>query len=274
LSAGRLTAQFLDTADGRIFALLRRPVGEARGCVLVAAPFAEEMNKCRRMLGLLSIELARRGIATLLVDPFGTGDSEGDFEAADWQRWLRDLHDAARWSDSQGAQVTSLLGVRLGCALGAQLASESLAVRSTVFWQPVLEGRRFLDQFLRLRVAASMMESDLKETTADLRRRFAAGESVEVAGYVVSARLAQQLDEVVLERQLNARLGRLDWNEVVRAPDAPAPAPATKVVERARAAGLDVQLHTSAGEPFWATVEIATNAALLERSVSVLAAGA
>lgn len=274
MSASRLTAQFLDSANGRIFALLRRPPGLARGCVLVAAPFAEEMNKSRKMITELCIELARRGVASVIVDPFGTGDSEGEFEAADWERWQQDLRDAARWCATQGLEVSALLGIRLGCALGAQLVNESIAVRRTVFWQPVLEGRRFLDQFLRLRVAASMMEPDRQESTADLRQRFAAGEPVEVAGYVISARLARQLDQVVLERQLSTRLGSLHWNEIVRAADVPPPATATKAVERARAAGLDVTMHAGAGEPFWSTVEIVTNAPLLERTAAALAAGA
>jgi exosortase A-associated hydrolase 2 len=272
LSPETLTARFLDTAGGRIFVLLRRPAGAPRACVLVAAPFAEEMNKSRRMITLLAAQLAQRGVATVIVDPFGTGDSEGDFEAADWQRWKQDLRDTAQWCESQGAAVTSLLGIRLGCALAAEFANESLAVSNTVFWQPVLDGSRFLDQFLRLRVAASMMETDNRESTADLRRRFAAGESLEVAGYTMSARLAAQLDQVRLSAQLTARLGRLHWHEIVRAPDVPPPAVSTKAVENARTAGLDISMHAIGGEPFWSSVEIVTNAALVEQSAAALTA--
>jgi exosortase A-associated hydrolase 2 len=271
LSEETLTAQFLDTACGRIFVVLRRPPGAPRACVLVVAPFAEEMNKSRRMITLLAAQLAQRGVATVIVDPFGTGDSEGEFEAADWQRWKQDLRDAAQWCESQGARVTSLLGIRLGCALAAEFANESLAVSSTVFWQPVLDGSRFLDQFLRMRVAASMMEADNRESTADLRRRFAAGESLEVAGYMISARLAAQLDQVRLPPQLTARLGQVHWHEVVRAPDVPPPAVSTRAVEQARAAGLEVNLHAIGGEPFWSSVEIVTNTVLVEQSAAALA---
>jgi exosortase A-associated hydrolase 2 len=208
----------------------------------------------------------------VLVDPYGTGDSDGDFSQGDWQRWQADLRQAVAWCAEEGLEVDRLLGVRLGCALGAQLARDAIpGIAHTVFWQPVLDGSRFLDQFLRLRVAASMMEQDRKESTADLRARFAAGEIVEVAGYGIAPQLAAQLDRVRLHELIGPHLGRVHWIEVVRSEATPPPAPATKAIDAARAAGMNVTLYPIAGEPFWSSVEIVRIPALIERTVAALA---
>ena len=132
------------------------------------------MNKSRKMLTDVGIELAKRGIGSVIVDPYGTGDSDGDFSQADWARWQRICSKPSHGARG-GAESHRLLGVRLGCALGARVVRDAIpGLAHTVFWQPVLDGSRFLDQFLRLRVAASMMEQDRKESTADLRAQFMA----------------------------------------------------------------------------------------------------
>jgi hypothetical protein len=46
-------------------------------------PFAEEMNKSRRMIAEVGRRLEGSGVGMLLVDLFGTGDSEGEFAQAD-----------------------------------------------------------------------------------------------------------------------------------------------------------------------------------------------
>lgn len=261
-----LAATFLDDGEGRVFSLLRRPaVDSLRGCVLVVPPFAEEMNKSRRMVTELAGALIERGIALVLVDLFGTGDSDGDFTAADWERWKRDLGRAAAWGESQGCRVNGFLGIRLGCALGAEFARQLPGIEGTLFWQPVLDGTRMVEQFLRLRVAASMMSVE-RETAAELRARLARGEIVEVAGYGLSGKLVSQLDGVRLEEQIGRHLGKIVWAEVVRSAEALPPSPAVKAVEKARAAVGSIALETVVGEPFWSSVEITTSRKLLELS--------
>ncbi|HEY7640175.1 MAG TPA: hydrolase 2, exosortase A system-associated [Steroidobacteraceae bacterium] len=271
MTAAPVVPRFLGGDGQRVFTLLRHPRRTGASCALLVAPFGEEMNKSRKMLTDVGIELAKRGIGSILVDPFGTGDSDGDFSQADWLRWQTDLRQAVAWCAEEGLKVDRLLGVRLGCALAAQIAREGIpGIAHTVFWQPVLDGSRYLDQFLRLRVAASMMEQDRKESTADLRARFARGETVEVAGYAIAPRLATQLDGVRLAELVGPHLGRVHWIEVVRSADTPPPAPATKAVDAARAAGMKITLEPMPGEPFWASVEIVRIPALIERTVAVL----
>src|ERR1043165_721388 len=92
---------FLRVEPGRLaerFALYHRPhAGPPRGLIVYIHPFAEEMNKSRRMAALQSRALAADGFAGLQMDLLGCGDSAGDFGDATWSRWVDDVIGACRW---------------------------------------------------------------------------------------------------------------------------------------------------------------------------------
>lgn len=270
-----IDARFIDGQRGKLFVLLRKPTDRAGGrCVMIVPPFAEEMNKTRKMLTGVAQGLATRGVAALLPDLHATGDSEGEFREADWEVWKDDLGRAAAWAAQQGWPVAGLLCVRLGCILGVQAALAFPAPpERIVFWQPVLDGERFMTQFLRLRVAASMME-DRKETVAHLRSLLETGETLEVSGYELNRRLVGQIDAARLAESLHEGLGDLHWVEVVRDPESPLPAPTAKALEAIRQSGRPVEFTTVAGEPFWSSTEIVRIPELVARTIEVLAAAA
>lgn len=274
MTRGRLEACFIDGRRGRLFALLRGPAGGAVPFVLVAPPFGDEMNKSRKMVTDLATALAGRGIATLVVDPYGTGDSEGEFRDADWHGWVEDLRGAMAWAEAAGLRLHGLLGIRLGALLAAAVATGlPQPVARTVFWQPLVDGQRFITQFLRLRVAASLME-DRKETVGGLRERSRGGETLEVAGYELSPALLAQLDGLRLDPDTAVALGRLTWLEVVRAAGDGLPAAAQAAVESLRPRLTAVQADTTVGEPFWTSTEIVRLPALVERTVQAFAEAA
>lgn len=267
----RIQARFLEGARARVFALLRRPAEPTGPAVLIAPPFAEEMNKTRKMFSNVGQALLARGVATILVDPYGTGDSEGEFRDASWEGWVEDLARAAEWAAHEGFPVRGLLCVRLGCLLGARLAQRGLfEVQSSVFWQPVIEGDRFVTQFLRLRVAASMME-ETRETVSGLREMLRAGRCIEVAGYELAPGLAGDLEKLKLADALGSHLGALHWMEVVGDPQRPLPAASEACVSGGRSRGLEITVCTVQGEPFWESTEIVINEELVGRTVEVLA---
>ena len=273
MSRDGLAAEFIGESAGRIFVLAHYPRSSAARCVLICPPFAEEMNKARKMVTELSRRLLARGLGVIVPDLFGTGDSEGNFADADWERWLEDLKTAERWALARGWQVESLLGIRLGCLLAANHAHErESAVSRTAFWQPVLDGSRALDQFLRLRTAASLMRDD-KETVAGLKAQLAGGRVVDVAGYGVSSRLAAQMESLRLSSLYSDKLGDVHWFEVLRAADAPVSAATTKSVDELKQRGAAVSLHTVVGEPFWASTEIVCLPQLLTDTAGVLCDG-
>jgi exosortase A-associated hydrolase 2 len=272
LSRTSLDPAFIDGQLGKLFVLLRRPEGaDPAPCVLIVPPFAEEMNKTRPMLSVVAQELAARGVASVLPDLYGTGDSAGEFRDGDWDVWLDDLERAAAWAGEQGCTVSRMLAVRLGCILASEWASRAAAtVEKTVFWQPVSDGERFMTQFLRLRLAASMME-DRKETVSGLREQLRAGETLEVAGYELARGLVAQIDSARLAPNIAASLGALHWMETTRGEEGVLPPPSLQAVEAARASLPSVEVHAVPGEPFWSATEIVRIPALVNRTVRALA---
>jgi alpha/beta superfamily hydrolase len=86
---------FIAGHGGQLFALhfpSEKPSGRA---LLVLPPFAEELNKTRRMLSLAARALQNAGHEVLLVDLYGTGDSAGDFADASFRGWSADLQAAS-----------------------------------------------------------------------------------------------------------------------------------------------------------------------------------
>lgn len=259
-----LSGHFIEASRGRIFVVLRRPPGASDG-VIVVPPFAEEMNKSRRMVSKFAEELTSRGWAVVTPDLSCTGDSEGDFGDAGWSIWASDVCRAVDWCGEAGLKIRGLLGIRLGAALSlaALRANPSLRFEKAVLWQPVLDGSRFTTQFLRMRIASQMSGSARRETVADIRARLEAGESVEVAGYRLSGTLMRELDTVVPPERIPDRLGIVRWMEIVREAGGDVPLPAARLIEAARRAGGDHAMDTFVGEPFWATTEIVTNMAMV-----------
>jgi exosortase A-associated hydrolase 2 len=266
----QLQVEFLPTQHGRIFVVARRPAIVSGKGVLIVPPFAEEMNKSRRMIALLAAQLAAKGIPTLCVDLLGTGDSEGEFREARWEQWCADLEYAMRWAQTNGLDISQAVGVRLGCLLLADCIRRSeLAMERLVFWQPVMDGKRFIEQFLRLRVAAQLA-NDQKETVAELRARIANGEIIEVAGYELSNELVSAIERTKATDVMEIKPCSLEWMEIVRSAAATAPPPTAKTIESLSGKGFDIRLRCVVSEPFWSSVEIVTCAELIDASVTAL----
>jgi exosortase A-associated hydrolase 1/exosortase A-associated hydrolase 2 len=238
----------------------------ARGDVLVVPAFAEEMNRCRAMVSRQARLWAAQGVGTLVLDPFGTGDSDGEFVDATWAQWRDDLRRGIDWLDSHGGGCHALLGLRVGAVMAAELARACDGVQRLLLWQPVISGKTHLTQFLRVRIAAELNQTDRIKSTDELRRMFAVGQAVEVSGYEVGPALATELDATAFDAANWPARVEVDWLEVV--PDgAPTLAPASqKVVETLRQAGAAVRAQAVSGPAFWHVHERVLAPALLDAS--------
>ena len=147
-----MEAFFLPVAQGHRFCLLREPAPSvpARGAVVYVHPFAEEMNKARRMASLQAKAMAGAGYFVLQIDLHGCGDSSGDFGDALWERWIDDVAAACtRLRERTGAELW-LWGLRTGCLLATEAVKRLDGATRLLMWQPTLSGKQFLQQFLRL----------------------------------------------------------------------------------------------------------------------------
>src|SRR5690606_37038821 len=119
--------------------------------VLFVHPFAEELNKSRRMVALGVAELASEGWTVMQVDLLGCGDSSGEFEDASWTAWLDDIELAYACLKARGFDNIVLWGLRAGCLLISDWLARCGRVMPLVLWQPVGNGKQHLNQFLRLK---------------------------------------------------------------------------------------------------------------------------
>ena len=273
MTRGSISAEFVGPPGRRILVLGQSPAGAAvrGGSVLVVPPFGEEMNKSRHLIADATRRLCDAGLASYLPDLHGTGDSEGGFRDASVELWLEDLATTCRYAQAAGRPVCAILAVRLGCALAVTATRRGAlpAVAASVWWQPVLDGKRFLQQFLRLRVAAAGMRGGEQETVESLRAKSAAGESLEVAGYELSPFLVQGLEALSVDG-LPAQAGDLLWIEVVRNEGDAPQLPSTRFLDRTRAAGANVAVATLASEPFWGATELVRLPRLAELTAAAL----
>ena len=243
----------LEGSRGLLLATYHPPVGHPHpsGDILLAPPFAEEMNRCRAMVSLQARALAKIGVGTLIVDPFGTGDSAGDFADGSWELWQDDLSRGLDWLRAHGNGCRTVWGVRLGAIMAAEIAVQFDGIARLLLWQPVLSGKSFFTQFLRIRIAAELNQSDGTKTTDELRQKLASGESVEVSGYRISADLARTLDRVRLPEP--SKLGAMEttWFEILPSAETKAPSANVRAVEEYRAVGASVHMESVVGPPFW-----------------------
>ncbi|MDT3680089.1 MAG: alpha/beta hydrolase [Burkholderiaceae bacterium] len=182
-------ARFEDFDGHRSPVLHWRPRGRVRAQAVFFPPYGDEMNQSRRMYRLAAEALAMRGVAGRMFDLLGTGDSSADFREATVSAWLSDCRrmlDAAQAEDER----IVLIGCRLGAALAAK-ASDGLARQAALFvgWAPLLQGSQQLNGLLRVAKIARMNRPQVPDPKA----LWAMGEVAWLAGYPVSATLADQL---------------------------------------------------------------------------------
>jgi exosortase A-associated hydrolase 2 len=243
---------------GRLFCIHHFP--ELTKQLVIVAPFAEEMNKSRRMFTLLARALAERGCGTLVLDLYGTGDSEGNFTHARWPTWKHDVECALTYVQDRGAEDISLLGLRLGALLGMETVCKvSSGISRVVLWQPVVNGNAYLTQFLRLSLAADLA-AEKKASTQELRQRLLAGDALEIAGYTLASELAFAIDAASLRTLSPPQRLPIHWIEVA----SQLSAASIPLIERWQARATNV-----AGAPFWATSEITLAPELIDKTVGI-----
>jgi exosortase A-associated hydrolase 2 len=222
------------------------------------------------MAALQARAFADAGFTVLQIDLAGCGDSAGDFSDATWERWRDDVIDGAAFLRGRCGERLVLWGLRAGALLAADAAQRMERVPELVLWQPVISGKQYLQQFLRLKAAAEMMaqtEGDRTGTKA-LREQLARGEPVEIAGYTVSSRLALGLDAADLQPPQNVT--RVAWLEVASTPGAELRPASRARVERWQGAGHEVHTRVVEGPLFWQTLNITEAPALIDATIAAV----
>ena len=262
---------FLTLNGRKLFALQVAPTGPCTGAVLYLPAFAEEMNRFRSHVSAHARALAALGFQSLLLDPFGTGESEGEIVDGNWQHWLDDAAAAGQWLIAQTGQPLTVWGARTGALLAAEVAAGgAVDVAGLLFWQPVLDGKQFMNQYLRLRIASQMVKDAERETSELIRARLAAGEALEVAGYPLTGMLADSLAARRLDGFPSIARQRIAWLDLVARPGQDFAPASRNLIDQLRAAGAQLHCETVACPLVWQLHERVDAPELLQASARLM----
>ena len=144
---------FFGGASRPLFGICHEPpehLARNRG-VVICAPVGQEYMRSHRALRLLAADLARSGFHALRFDYFGCGDSAGEGDQGDLDRWQQDVGEAIdeleAWAD---LEQVSVVGARLGGSLAALVAAGRGDVDRLVLWEPIVTGADHLRELATL----------------------------------------------------------------------------------------------------------------------------
>ena len=228
------------------------------------------------MVALQARQFSQAGYAVLIVDLFGSGDSEGDFGDASWEIWQQDMGVAIDWLQDKGFDQFIFWGLRLGAIMALQTAAllpkkTTKKVVKYIFWQPTVQGEMLLTQFLRLRMAADFISGNTKVTPTELRQELSKGNNVNIAGYSISPALARTIDKLDLKNVKPAPGSKVVWLEILSIESRSLSKLSEEIVQQWRLENIETEVVNIVGKPFWNSLEINELPALLEATTMRLA---
>ncbi len=147
-----MNAFFFGSSKRQLFGAYHPPAsGRARKrAVVLCYPWGQEYLRAHRAFRRLTALLGSAGVHVLRFDYAGTGDSAGEGTDATIATAVEDIGTAIdELKDMSGIPRVGLVGLRLGAMLGAMAATGRRDVDSIVMWDPVLDGREYIEELLR-----------------------------------------------------------------------------------------------------------------------------
>lgn len=166
---------------------------------MICNPWGAEHINAHRALRQLSRRLSGVGLHVLRFDYFGAGDSAGDMTQTDLPGWENDIKSAiAELESITGSTRVRLIGLRLGATLAAQVAvSLDPGVNSLVLWDPVVDGRAYLDELYAASRVVPTPDGQLVSRPLVSRPQDLGG-GHEILGFPLTAGMARELTELNL----------------------------------------------------------------------------
>lgn len=169
----------------------------AAGGALLIQPFVEERKGTLPVFVQTARALAAEGIAALLFDFSGCGDSEGDFAATAPASFESECAAALDWLAGVCPGLPRfVIGARTGALLAARLAAARGDVAAIALWSPV-NGADFIRQLLQRRMVNDMVAyGKARESRAALEEHWRNGQAVDLDGYAVTGAFYTWLQEL------------------------------------------------------------------------------
>lgn len=119
------------------------------GSYVLCRPIGQEGTRTVAMFRVLSERLARAGCDVWRFDYHGTGDSPGEEIDQTLQGWGQDLLAVHAQAAAQARGPVRWFGMGLGANVALRAATQaSQSPRALVLWEPVLQGRRYVQALL------------------------------------------------------------------------------------------------------------------------------
>jgi exosortase A-associated hydrolase 2 len=191
---------FKNISAKNLFGAIHYPEEKSSKGVLICHPLFEEKLHVHRVLVDFSRLLSSAGFNVMRFDYYGEGDSAGQFEEATVKTRLFDINSALGTFKSKiPMREIALLGVRFGATLASLYAETTKEINALVLWAPILRGKDYLHQLLRMNLTHQVVVyKKVVYTREDLIKGLDEGKKVNVEGYEITAELYQQVSEVNL----------------------------------------------------------------------------
>lgn len=140
---------FFGESKRKLYGAYSPPVARRGGGapVLLCYPFGQEHIRSHMAFRQLGKLLNRGGRGVLRFDYFGTGDSTGRLEEADFPIWVENVGTALEELKAlSGASQVSVVGLRLGALAAAAAIEAREDVEGLVLWDPVVGGADFIGE--------------------------------------------------------------------------------------------------------------------------------
>lgn len=268
-----MQAQFIPGSKGPLLGVYFPPAASVphRSNLIYVPPFAEEMNRSRWLVANAARRLAGAGFGTLIVDPYGTGDSGGDFVAARWDIWIRDISLCLDWAREQHSVPTLLWGLRLGASLAVEASRAGANPDGLLLWHPVVRCRQFIDQFMRIAVAQAVTKAHGARSVEGIRKALTKTDAIEVAGYRVHRDLIDAIDGIDLRSASPGSVASVSWIDVATTTKAE-PRADTRETISAWAPNNAATLDIAVAAQFWSLPEPEAAPDLIETTLRRLEA--
>lgn len=257
----------IDSGTGWLCGMLYVPAAVPLGSLLVCNPLFEERKPAQRILVETARALCQAGYAVLRFDYRGCGDSSGEFEAFSVPDWLADIESAAAFLKARvSAPSAGVLGLRLGAALALKAGSAKSLFDFAVLWEPVLQGREYLEQELRRKLMKEMMTFGRSQVSRDfLIQELAQGRTIDFDGHPVTPALHRDLGSLDLNA-LSAPLPARGLLLAIGSSEKPSPA-LIACGDQLRKSGMAAEVQAVREQPFWNLVGLVSCPALIRMTV-------
>lgn len=191
-----MTPLFFGSSKRRLFGVYSpaRAIPGRNRAALLCYPWGNEYINAHRSFVRLAAMLADRGYHVLRFDYFATGDSSGETEEATLAGWREDIATAfEELRDMSGVERVSLVGLRVGATLAAEIVAEGdLETDTLVLWDPVVSGAEYVESLFQRAARMQYLNPPLKASEADARN------GREIMGFPLTDGLRQELERLDL----------------------------------------------------------------------------